>query len=260
MEDEEFNTQSSANESDSSQSGEQSNQSQSGNKQNSDKSGEQQDSNSSTNQSTKDKSEVGKIEVYEPENAEELITKFRKKKKKDLVLNTLLLIIMIEVFIVFTVFTKAKIHGDSMDPTLKNGQTVLCQKYGYTIHRNDIVIVNAKRLIQIADRESPDVLDYYQASEYLVKRVVGMPGDIMEYKGKALYINGELICANEDTDIANLFGDYNITKEETLAGKTEVIIPENQYYVVGDNYNVSIDSRYYGWFDRSEITMKVIKK
>ncbi len=260
MEDEEYNTYTSSQQSDSPSSGDQQDSSQSGDKQDTQPSGYQQSSNTDASQQTKDSNQLGKIELQEPKNAEEILKKFRKKKKRELIKDILLLIILIEILVLTTVFAKARVHGVSMEPTLKEGQVVTCQKYGYTINRGDIVVVDVDKLIQISDPNNTDAPEYFKGQQCLVKRVVGLPGDIMEYKDKALYINHELVCANEKTDVANLFGDYNITKEETLAGKTEIVIPENKYYLVGDNYNESIDSRYYGWFDRSEITMKVIKK
>ncbi len=84
------------------------------------------------------------------------------------------------------------------------------------------------------------VIDSDKASELLVKRIIGMPNETITYKDNKLYVNGEYI---EET-----FLDDDVYTEDF-----EVTLGDDEYFCMGDNRNVSRDSRYYGSFKKSEI-------
>ncbi|SDJ18573.1 signal peptidase I [Salimicrobium halophilum] len=114
-------------------------------------------------------------------------------------------------------FATSIVEGASMDPTLENGERVVFNKIVYHLDepdRNDIVII-----------ERP-------AKNY-VKRVIGEPGDQVEVKNHELYINGEKQAQDYlDNQSIQATRDY---------GPVEV--PEDHYFVMGDNRAVSKDSR-----------------
>ena len=164
------------------------------------------------------------------------------------------------------------VSGHSMDPTLRDGGFVVTNTM-IPINRFDIV--TAKEL----DAES---------KEYkIVKRVIGLPGDEIEYKSDKLYVNG--IETNEayldkylnefaNDKLQNVYADsseYQYTAKransftfqsndlETGAKNMrsdhfKVKVPENSYFLVGDNRIVSKDSRQIGFFPISNIIGKVI--
>lgn len=101
-----------------------------------------------------------------------------------------------------------------------------------------------------------------------VKRIIGMPGDTINYtKTGKLFINGKyvpqnfLVSTHSATHTASPattnmdFGDFNLSKLARInnwvyAGK---IVPKNHYFVMGDNRNNSIDSRFFGYVPNSNV-------
>ena len=108
-----------------------------------------------------------------------------------------------------------------MDPTLKDGDILFLNKIGYKIfdvERFDIVSINTN------------------TSKYFVKRVIGLPGEKIEYKDGALYINGE---GFKETFLS----EDVVTEDFSLSDIGYETIPEDMYLVLGDNRSNSQDSR-----------------
>ena len=139
-----------------------------------------------------------------------------------------ILIVFVVVLIRTYVATPVIVSGDSMVPTLEDKQLLLLNKIGYNfndIKRNDIVVV------AVSNKE-------------IIKRVIGLPGEIVEYHSNTLYINGHEV---ED------YYAYN-TSDFTLQSICNCDkIPDNKYLVLGDNRAVSADSRIIGLIDRENI-------
>ena len=104
-----------------------------------------------------------------------------KKKKKNETwewIKALLIAFGLAAIIRIFLFTPIVVDGESMMPTLENGDRMIVNKIGYTIgkpDRFDIVVFHA-----------PEQKDY-------IKRVIGLPGDEVEYRDDVLYINGKPI-------------------------------------------------------------------
>ncbi len=152
-----------------------------------------------------------------------------KQTKKEIIIyvSIFLLIIIIRTFIV----TPIRVNGDSMNPTLKDGEIMILNKIGYSINgveRFDIVVV-----------------DYN--GDKLIKRVIGLPGETLKYENNILYINGQEVeepYLNESTE------DFNITS----FGYSK--IPRDCYFVLGDNRDDSKDSRIIGCVSEKQIKGK----
>lgn len=115
-----------------------------------------------------------------------------------------------------------------MVPTLKDGDIMILDKIGYRINgldRFDIVVV-----------------DY--DGERIIKRVIGLPNDHVEYIDNKLYINGEYIEEEYERKDTNDF---------MLEMIGENVIPEGKYLVLGDNRPISKDSRIIGLIDEKDI-------
>ena len=131
---------------------------------------------------------------------------------------TIVLIFVIRTFI----FSPVIVEGDSMNPTLFDGDRLFINKIGKyigDIDRLDVVVFKDKN------------------NNHYIKRVVGMPGDRIHFKDNLLYINDQLVT--ESYVIEDVY-QRDITLN-TLYGYEE--IPENYYFVLGDNRPNSLDSR-----------------
>ena len=115
-----------------------------------------------------------------------------------------------------------------MVPTLLDGDIMVLDKIGYRINglkRFDIVVIKYN-------------------NEKIIKRVIGLPGDYIEYKDNILYVNGKEIKEEYKRDITNNFSLKDLGYEK---------IPENKYLVLGDNRSISKDSRIIGLIDKEDI-------
>lgn len=152
------------------------------------------------------------------------------KKIKEII--PYILIIIIVVLIRTFIITPVQVDGTSMYPTLNNNEILLLKKYDKKIKRFDVVVLKYK-------------------NEKLIKRVIGLPGENVKYENNKLYINNKYIkekfIKNIDTD------DFNI---EEILNDGEFKIPNNYYFVVGDNRNNSIDSRIIGLINKKNIKGK----
>lgn len=138
-------------------------------------------------------------------------------------------------------FAPVMVDGDSMEPTLINGDYLLLNKFS-DIERFDIVVF-----------PPPD-----QEDTQYVKRIIGLPGDTIEYHEDVLYLNGEPTdqpfldgSVNMDASIYSS-GDFTLL---TLLGVE--VVPEGQYFVLGDNRLNSRDSRSFGFVEQESILGKV---
>lgn len=112
-----------------------------------------------------------------------------------------------------------KVVGNSMLPTLENGNFVIINKIIY----------------RLKDPQRWDLVGFYEEKidTKLVKRIIGMPGDVIDYRDGGIYVNG---AALNDPRIYHVNDKGNLNYPFT--------VPENSYFVVGDNLNSSVDSRY----------------
>ena len=136
-----------------------------------------------------------------------------------------LVIILIVVLIRCFVVTPVRVSGTSMYPTLKDNDIVLLKKFDKNIERFDIVVFN------------------YNNSK-LIKRVIGLPGETVKYVNGILYINNKKI-----DDVKLDVSTDNFFLEELGYD----VIPDDYYFVLGDNRGVSQDSRIIGLISKKDI-------
>jgi len=145
------------------------------------------------------------------------------KKLKELM--PYIIIVVVVLLVRSFIVTPGLVNGSSMEPTLHNNELVLINKIGLNkgIDRYDIVVVK------------------YENST-IIKRVIGLPYETVEYIDDTLYIDGKIV---------NTKVDFEYTKDFKLtAGK-------NEYIVLGDNRNISKDSRIIGPVKERDIIGKV---
>ena len=132
---------------------------------------------------------------------------------------TYVLIVLIVIIIRIFFIDPVRVDGVSMNTTLQNGEVMILNKIIY--RNNDI-----KRF---------DIVVIKEANKLLIKRVIGLPGEKIEYKDNVLYINGEKV---EDPYPSTATDDFSI---EDIG---HVKVPGDTYFVIGDNRSDSLDSRY----------------
>lgn len=146
-----------------------------------------------------------------------------------------LIVIATVFFIALFVISFEQVVGPSMKGTLDAGDVTIVNKLVYklrTIKRNEIVSINQKDKI-------------------MVKRVIGLPGEHIEYKENKLYVNGSLVLEN------NISVETKNFKLEDIGYET---IPKDMYFVLGDNRTNSSDSREFGLVKKDEIIGKIVMR
>ncbi len=160
------------------------------------------------------------------------------KKKIKLLIIQLLLFGMIVFFVFSYVLIPVHIKGRSMENTIVNNSYALINALDYSvdhIERFDIIALHSDKL-----------------DEDMIKRVIGLPNDHVEYKDDILYING--IRVNEDfldKNFVNFMKDTYQSELFTLNFKIQ--LNDDEYFVLGDNRIESVDSRVLGVFHKSDI-------
>ena len=146
-----------------------------------------------------------------------------KEKIKKILKELYPYVIIVVVVVLFRTFiaTPVRVDGSSMDSTLKDGDILILNKLNNNYERFDVVVVE----VSIDGRKSK-----------LVKRIIGLPGESIKYEDNELYINDKVVddVAIERTSDFTLEEIYNVDS-----------IPDNYYFVMGDNRNNSRDSRDY---------------
>lgn len=156
-----------------------------------------------------------------------------------------------------------RIPSGSMMPTLLIGDFILVNKFTYGIR---IPVINQK-IIPISSPERGDIVVFRypkQPEIDYIKRVIGLPGDKVEYKNKQVYINNQAIAqtsigtyqgvgqGDTMTGVNHVMEDLITVKHEILISpnkrtiETSYVVPTGHYFVMGDNRDNSNDSRYWG--------------
>lgn len=138
-------------------------------------------------------------------------------------------------FLMLYVVSITQVVGNSMYPTLQNGEVLIINKAKYrfsNVKREDIISLK------------------YADTKYLIKRVIGLPGEKVRIQDNVLYINDEIYQEKYLPD--NL--EYNDFDLKDLGYDK---IPENMYLVLGDNRGDSLDSREIGLIKKEDIIGKI---
>ncbi|KAF1297829.1 signal peptidase I [Enterococcus sp. JM4C] len=185
--------------------------------------------------------------AYEKRKAAFLEEQKKKRRRKQLVKriyeSALLTIgLMVLVFALFKIRIH-RIEGQSMSPTLKDQEIVFTEKTK-NLKRGELVMFQLKN-----------------TDETYVKRIVGMPGDAIWLSGNTLYINPYIKAATTINPSDGQLPSGTITVElkmEDLKGiQGFSTIPSDSYFVLGDNYEQSVDSRNFGFVSREIVVGKV---
>ncbi len=161
-----------------------------------------------------------------------------------------------------------QIPSSSMVPTLEVGDYILVNKYTYGIR---LPVIRTK-VLALNNPQRGDVVVFFPPhmnDTYFIKRVVGLPGDTVEYRNKQIFVNGEWV---EREPAAEQFAQssHNITGRESLgesehlmqvdtrrpSGDFSVVVRPGHYFMMGDNRDNSSDSRVWGQVSEKDIVGK----
>ena len=164
-------------------------------------------------------------------------------------------------------FEPFQIPSGSMLPTLKIGDFILVNKFDYGLR----LPVFGQTIVEFGEPKRGDVMVFKYPEDTrinFIKRVVGIPGDTVEYRNKVVYVNGEAqtltVMAPDGSvmmpalteEASEQLGDreHRIWRRMTQGRNFGPIqISEGQYFVMGDNRDNSNDSRVWGFVDDSLI-------
>ena len=149
------------------------------------------------------------------------------ENKKNVILGVIITIVEIAV-VVLAAFLIVRygleymnVSGSNMEPTLKDGDTILINKMSYKLHsikRNDVVVV----------KQTGSEHNYY-----IVQRVIGLPGEKIKISNGEVYINGKVLDEKFD---------FSLMKNGGLALE-QITLDDNEYFMLCDNRNDCEDSR-----------------
>lgn len=187
----------------------------------------------------------------------------KKKVAKEVIdyLKIIIIAIIITSFFNATVFSLSQVRQSSMETTLIENDAIVIGKLNYVFgapKRGDIVafvldenISGWFNKIKILYEDTYYKLLKKEHRRRLVKRVIGLPGDIIDIKEGNVYVNGKLLEENYVTDK---------TYSRTGYIQFPVEVKKGEVFVLGDNRDVSRDSRNFGCIPNSNIEGKVIFK
>ncbi len=177
---------------------------------------------------------------------------YAEPKKKHIVreyIESILIAVLLALLIRTFVVQAFKIPSGSMEDTLAIGDHLLVNKfiYGTKIPFTD------KKIMKFRDPRQGDVIVFEypeDPSKDFIKRVVGLPGDIVEGKDKQVYVNGKPYC-----------NPHEVHKELEVIPKEmnprdnfgPITVPPDSYFVMGDNRDRSYDSRFWKFVKVSQI-------
>ena len=151
------------------------------------------------------------------------------KKKSLIKLNIFILsFFLVFLYIIFD-FRLMRIEGESMYPVLLEDEFIIISRGSYGIPR----LFKPGYKFQWNKPDKKDIIVFYNPMDNTlsVKRCVGVPGDHLELKQTVFYINGIPLPPSA---------------LPPAAGFRNGVIPDNWYFLIGDNYGQSVDSRYFG--------------
>lgn len=167
-------------------------------------------------------------------------------------------------------FEPFQIPSGSMLPTLQIGDFILVNKFHYGLR----LPVTHTKLVSINEPQPGEVVVFRypnNPSINYIKRVVGVPGDVISYQNKTFYINGEEVEAellarlppvNPEVLLFNeSLGEHSYTTYQDVGRPSmtaQWVVPDGHYFTVGDNRDNSNDSRYWGFVSENLLVGKAV--
>jgi len=176
-------------------------------------------------------------------------------------------VVIFSIFVITFIVQAFQIPSGSMENTLLIGDFLLVDKLHFAADSG------AGRLLPYEAIKRGDIVVFYfpvEPSQFLVKRVIGMPGDHVRLRDKTVYVNGEPLQESyvvhkqwmPDGYRDNFPSQRGYSREIDRRWRSELlryinagelVVPADHYFVLGDNRDNSLDSRYWGFVPRANI-------
>lgn len=161
------------------------------------------------------------------------------REKRTLILAGMLFGSILSFFLISRfVLTVGVVEGASMVPTLQDGDRYLINRLVYRFH----------------DPRPGDMVEFrmIRADDYSVKRIVALPGDVVQIKQGHVYVNGRMV--------AEPYLRPGVITEGKAIRSEAFKLPDNVYFVLGDNRAVSMDSRVFGGVNKNRFVGRLWMK
>jgi signal peptidase I len=136
----------------------------------------------------------------------------------------------------YFLFQPFLVNGQSMEPNFENGDYLIIDEISYRFHdpqRGEVIVFRYP----------------YDLSKRFIKRIIGLPGETIEIK------EGKIFVIKENTEV--LEESQYLSKDLETQGNIKVSVPKDKFFVLGDNRQVSLDSRIWGLLPRQNIIGRV---
>lgn len=195
----------------------------------------------------------------------------KEEKKKETTLEflaSLAVVLVVGLFIITFIVQAFEIPSSSMEDTLLIGDHVFVNRIGFAPASSYLGPV-----LPYHDPKDGDIVVFLSPAEpglYVVKRVMGVPGDHIHLRDGIVYRNGSALTepyvlrngsynpyrdnfpAISPSDAGSVTPEWRLTLPSQIQGE-DLVVPPDRYFVMGDNRDVSYDSRYWGFVPRQNI-------
>lgn len=177
--------------------------------------------------------------------------------------------ILISIIFLFRAFFYEPFQAvsSSMSPSIESKQHVVILKLGYGVYGTYGIDLYHS---EVESRKKPkrgEIFVFYPPNrqQTFIKRVIGLPGDVIEFSNKQLVINSEKVETTQGDSVETLQEtlDENIYSVQYINDRNQfrefkITVPENAYFMMGDNRDHSADSRIWGFVPAKNIVGKLV--
>ncbi|OIP91216.1 MAG: signal peptidase I [Syntrophobacterales bacterium CG03_land_8_20_14_0_80_58_14] len=178
----------------------------------------------------------------------------KPKSKLREYIEAILLAIVIAFFIRTFVIQAYKIPSGSMKPTLLIGDHILVSKFNYGIRLPWV----RSTLIPVGTPKRGDIVVFIypeDRSKDFIKRLIGLPGDVIEIRNKNILLNGLPWSDAHGVYVDSLIIPGSVQPRDNFG---PVTVPEGSLFVMGDNRDESYDSRFWGFVPMKDVLGKAL--